>query len=868
MSYVEDIAKLQNLTVRDIIRVNKENTPFLYKNCPWTYPELNHGVSLLQSEEALCCYMAAYGEMHAIKCMTVFRAFPFDKIGNFEIIDWGCGQGIGTICFAEMLKARGKLHLLRKVTLIEPSKAALDRAQCNVNIVTDGIARIVPVDEFLPGTNNIDGIKSISYEYSTVIHIFSNILDVPNIDLVKLAQIIPHTGYHQYLFCIGPKNYSSNRIELFTKVFQPTSLIQNIDSLNFGITSDTQKTYSCKATSFEYNNGPLNIEALRFVSDASVFDDYDMELAVGNAILHPFAARLIKKISPYLQTDDILYYSPNINGDKVDVAILKPNGGIYLIKVFDYDITQCCIDDTGIFQKDDKEKIVSPLLFLRRIKDNLISLYIKITSERRLDQKYYKSTITTIGLFPQNSTRQVNEFFDKHKIPYDKEIIWGNEILTSDITSYLKQILFFNSNRWFTSDIKNEFIKIISPGWHSYKEGEQKTLTKVQRDLTISTPNTKQKIKGIAGSGKTEVLARRAVNAQIRTGDTILILTYNLSLCSYIKYRLSKIRADFAWDKFYITNYHEFIKRAANNLNIDLFSLDFNDETIFDEVKEHIQQYHAIFIDEIQDYTPAWLAIINKYFLKKDGELVVFGDPEQQIYSNCEKDVNGDIKIGVIPGLWNGSLEKGFRFSNGQITQLSDAFKTAFLNTNSSILQKNQLQFDFDIHISYSLIPDATCEVILQQIEKKLNDCGTDIEENSNIVILTQSHSIIRSLENIYRNNHHNCATQTTSESKEQYDSLLSLPWINNDVNSESFKQELNNLRRAKKLHFSMDKSGLKLSTIHSYKGWEAETVIVIVEPNCDPSVLYTGLTRAKNNLIIISLGNPQYDSFFQSLIK
>ena len=79
MSYVEDIAKLQNLTVRDIIRVNKENTPCLYKNCPWTYPELNHGVSLLQSEEALCCYMAAYGEMHAIKCMTVFRAFHLIK---------------------------------------------------------------------------------------------------------------------------------------------------------------------------------------------------------------------------------------------------------------------------------------------------------------------------------------------------------------------------------------------------------------------------------------------------------------------------------------------------------------------------------------------------------------------------------------------------------------------------------------------------------------------------------------------------------------------------------------------------------------------------------------------------------------------
>ena len=867
MSYIEDISKIQNITLRDVINVSKKYISSQYRNSPWWHPEIDHGVSPLKSEEALCCYMAAYGEMHELKCKTTFRTFPFDSIGNFEIVDWGCGQGIGTICLAEMLRDREKLHLLKKVTLIEPSKAALSRAQFNVNKITNGTTRVVPIEDFLPSTDGESGINGISYEYATIVHIFSNILDIPNIDLVRLAQILPHTGFHQYFFCMGPKNDSSNRIELFTKVFNPDTLLQNIDSYYFSVTSDTQKMFSCKATAFEYNNGPLNLEILQYVSDASVLDDYDLELAVGNKMLHPSAAQLIEKIRPYLQTDDIIYYSPDINGDKVDIAILKPNCGIYLIQIFDYDITKYHVDDdNGTLFDENDERIISPILSLKRIKENLITLYLKTTSEKRLDQKNYWSIITSIGFFPNNSTLQSEKCINNHIIKSNCVIV-GNDIFASDIKDFLHQIKFFNSNQWFSSNIKSEFIKIISPGWHSYKEGTQRTLTRVQRDLTISSPNTKQKIKGIAGSGKTEVLVQRAVNAQIRTGDTVLILTYNLSLRNYIKFRLSKTRADFAWDKFFITNYHEFIKSTANNLNVDLYGVDFSEEDIFEEVKDKVQQYSAIFIDEIQDYTPGWLTIINKYFLKKDGELVVFGDPEQQIYSNCEKDINGDIKIGVIPGLWNGSLEKGFRFSNGQLTQLAEAFKTAFIKNTDSFVQENQLQFDFDTHISYTIMPDASSNAILRKLEEELNNSGIRIEESANIVVLTESHDMIRELESAYISAHTDCITQTTSESKEQYNSLLSLPWVNGDINNEYFKREISNVRRAKKLHFSMERPGLKLSTIHSYKGWEAETAIVIVEPNCSPSVLYTGITRAKNNLIIISLGNPQYDVFFKSLI-
>lgn len=69
---------------------------------------------------------------------------------------------------------------------------------------------------------------------------------------------------------------------------------------------------------------------------------------------------------------------------------------------------------------------------------------------------------------------------------------------------------------------------------------------------------------------------------------------------------------------------------------------------------------------------------------------------------------------------------------------------------------------------------------------------------------------------------------------------------------------------------------GLKLSTVHSYKGWEAETVILLIQPvdkfssypvnavDINPEVIYTAITRSSKNLIVINLGVDKFDGFFR----
>ena len=70
------------------------------------------------------------------------------------------------------------------------------------------------------------------------------------------------------------------------------------------------------------------------------------------------------------------------------------------------------------------------------------------------------------------------------------------------------------------------------------------------------------------------------------------------------------------------------------------------------------------------------------------------------------------------------------------------------------------------------------------------------------------------------------------------------------------------------------------MSTIHSFKGWESNTIILVLQRDglieeegertnsSSAALVYTALTRAKRNLFILNLGNTKYHSFFEKNIN
>ncbi len=91
----------------------------------------------------------------------------------------------------------------------------------------------------------------------------------------------------------------------------------------------------------------------------------------------------------------------------------------------------------------------------------------------------------------------------------------------------------------------------------------------------------------------------------------------------------------------------------------------------------------------------------------------------------------------------------------------------------------------------------------------------------------------------------------------------------------QTFRHKVNNenyeaIRRNKKIHFWMNCGMLKISTIHSFKGWESQAIFLIIEDKITKSefneLLYTGITRARENLVIINFGNEEYHKILKPM--
>lgn len=151
----------------------------------------------------MCMYMYAYGKMHIAKIYDALKHIDkrIFKYKDLAIIDYGCGQGIGTLALVEYLKSNGfDIENIKSVTLIEPSIVCLDRAELHVSLA-------LPLTQIRTINKKINDIylDELQNEHYYTIHIFSNILDVDGVDICYLAELIKRNRFlFEEFICVGP----------------------------------------------------------------------------------------------------------------------------------------------------------------------------------------------------------------------------------------------------------------------------------------------------------------------------------------------------------------------------------------------------------------------------------------------------------------------------------------------------------------------------------------------------------------------------------------------------------------------------------------------------------------------------------------
>jgi superfamily I DNA/RNA helicase len=367
-----------------------------------------------------------------------------------------------------------------------------------------------------------------------------------------------------------------------------------------------------------------------------------------------------------------------------------------------------------------------------------------------------------------------------------------------------------------------------------------------QLELVMSRTSTGyRRIKGPPGSGKSLVLAGRAAELSTLKKD-VLVMTYNITLINYLKGLSVRWCGEAAKRNITWLNFHRWCRRVAEQTEnigeyFDLWKEGADDDRILasylpekvkkwidEDVIDLIPRYDAIFVDEGQDFRREWLIALRKV-LKPGGEMVLVIDSAQDIFKRAEA-WNG----------WDDNTMKGCGF-NGPWKEMSvsyrlppklvshvEVFAKRFLPNAMRISlhrQSNELDL-FPCKLRWVQIEraDDAAEICCEEMLRMLFESGKNDLAVAELTFITDSQKVgMRVEEKLFKKN----------------------------IQSISTYSEDDREARKKKMAFFMDSQRVKLTTIHSFKGWETRALVLYIgkaSSDRDKAIVYTAMTRLRRN--------------------
>lgn len=390
--------------------------------------------------------------------------------------------------------------------------------------------------------------------------------------------------------------------------------------------------------------------AIIFPSDAIMagFDQWPSELF------------LLEFLRNTLDDSFEVYFQSAFLDSRPDIVVVRKNYGVIIIEVKEWSLDSYDINHEGDWiMVSNGAKVKSPIRQVLDYKRGLTDLHIEGLLERKVRDLRFNNVIACLVYFHNATEMDMDrlhsriEYFHKDDLKYNLDILTEEGLSEAAFNTILRKRYLMSCRISFLFDdaLYASFVRYLKPPKHLADNIAPIYLTKQQIATTKSAPNLHQRINGVVGSGKSTILAHRAVNAFNRHGRHVLILCYNITLVNYIKNRLQNVPDPFDWAFIHIYTYHDFI-----NSKMDMYEkkmripksifhggsqavIEYIDQhyysngKLFEPQKGLIHRYDTILVDEVQDYHRVWLDIIKNYFLAENGEYILLGDAKQNIYN-------------------------------------------------------------------------------------------------------------------------------------------------------------------------------------------------------------------------------------------
>ena len=307
--------KVRDLSTRFYRELPKELQDELYE-------ALNRGVDILDSEPQMVTYLYAFGPMHQAKLNYAFKHLPEEFLAQPEIniIDYGCGQALGTMCYADFLRENGCEQKIKTITLIEPSEMCLKRAAIHASAFFPD-AEIKTINKTIDELNEVDIYFD---EIFPTLHILSNVLDILDFDIERFADLIKGQikGFNQFV-CVGPFfgfPGKDNRMKDFCSIINDRDyLCKTFDKYEFV----PDKAWTCELCLFSKGNGSYNgkeLSSLRLSKDLFELLDNTKELPTEYQFLNNCFAELVERKKCITVIAEKLFAKNLLNCEEVSIV--------------------------------------------------------------------------------------------------------------------------------------------------------------------------------------------------------------------------------------------------------------------------------------------------------------------------------------------------------------------------------------------------------------------------------------------------------------------------------------------------------------------------------------------------------------------
>lgn len=559
-----------------------------------------------------------------------------------------------------------------------------------------------------------------------------------------------------------------------------------------------------------------------------------------------------------------IYIQPHLNGLRPDIVLLHPGVGVAVFEVKDWDLGAMRYyakeDRLGRYvlvarDRSGKEFSIegrNPINKILLYKRELFDLYCP-----RLDGQAGLAVITAGLVFPCSPRGEVQSVFQPfmqardamREYPDYYPISGTDDLARGDVGAIFPQSR-RTSSRVMNAEMASDLRGWLREPFFSQEQRYPPRLNPQQRIIEQTRTTTGyRRIRGPAGSGKSVALAARA-SWLAAEGRRVLVVCYNITLLNYLRdltVRFGVRRSDIHRRVVFLS-FHRWCKRvcletgndelygklwasSSDGHDLDTDSVVNEDLALLmvqlyrQEASGGMPKYDAILVDEGQDFRPSWWKALRSA-LKPGGEMVLAVDKAQDVYGTAAAWTDRVMEGAGFSGQWR-ELKNSYRLPPGVVTVVR-AFAEQFLTGDEIDIPEVEPGEQMDLfpvelrwlHIRSSSQALDGCDSELRRMMTRLRG-DTAVPD---IVFL--SSSVVFGREFV----------------KRQKDRKIHV--------RHTFAEDQRNAR-SQKLGFFKGDSGIKATTPHSFKGWEARHLIVFVDSVKGPrdrALLYTALTRLRRH--------------------